>query len=679
MNKKIISSLIAVSVITTCVVQAKSSASASTNNAEEKKAQIVEKLTKLSEGKLKSDLHKSKEKDGKLQVFISGKLSDKQAIDEKSALTFLEDNKDLFGVKEPSNNFKILSINKDELGFTNVKAAQLINGIPVRGAEISVQFDKTGVVSNVSGSLASGVDSPKSIIANTISEKQAIDTAKKQFKFNSLSKDPTVEKQVIVLDGTAHETYKVNIYYQDPEIANWDVFIDTNSGNVIDKKSKIRFDGNVTGSGTLVDGTTKSLNLYQSGSSYQMLDKTKAMTGQIKTYTAANKQTEPGTLVANSSSTFNTTSFKAPVSAHYYAGVVYDFYKNLLGRNSIDNNGMSIISTAHYGSAYNNAYWDGNQMVYGDGDGTTFTYFSGDLDVVGHELTHGVTQYTANLDYQDEPGALNESMSDIMGVLIDSYDKYNVRGGGTWQFSSADWVVGDKIYTPGTPGDALRSLANPTLYDQPDNYSNYVNTSDDNGGVHTNSGIPNKAAYLVAQSLGCEKTAKIYYRALTTYMSSSTDFLAARNAAVKAATDLYGASSAEVTAVNNAFSGVGIGSSTTPTTDPYEPNDTTAQAYAITSGTAYSSYIATSTDKDYYKLSATSGKSISISLSTLPKDYDLYLYNSSGTLVAKSTNGSTTSESISYTPSSSGTYYILVFGYNGNYSTATKYTLKATF
>ncbi|GFZ34248.1 peptidase M4 [Clostridium zeae] len=675
MKKKIISSLIALSVVTTYAVQAK--ALEPSINTNDKKAEIVDKLSKLSGGKLKTDLHKSNEKDGKLHVFVSGKLSEKQNIDEKSALTFLEDNRALFGVKGDSNNFKVLSINKDDLGFTNVKATQLMNGIPVRGAEILVQFNKDGIVSNVSGSVANDIDSPKSLVNSTITDKQAIDIAKKQFKFNSLSKDPTVEKQVIVLDGKAYETYKVNIYYLDPEIANWDVFIDTNSGSVIDKQSKIRFDGAATGTGTAVDGSSKPLNLYLSGSSYQMIDTTKPMTGQIKTYTANNKQVEPGTLVANSSSTFNTTAFKASVSAHYFAGVVYDFYKNLLGRNSIDNNGMSIISTTHYDTAFNNAYWDGNQMVYGDGDGTTFTYLSGDLDVIGHELTHGVTQYTANLDYQDEPGALNESMSDVMGVLIETYDRYNVKGGGTWQFNSSDWVVGDDVYTPGTAGDALRSLANPTLYGQPANYSDYVHTTSDYGGVHTNSGITNKAAYLVAQALGCEKTSKIYYRGLTTYMTASTDFLGARNALVKAATDLYGASSAEVTAVNNAFTTVGIGA--TSVSDPYEPNDSTSQAYAITSGTTYSSYISTSTDKDYYKLSATAGKAISVSLTNLPKDYDLYLYNSSGTLVAKSVNGSTTSESISYTPSAAGTYYVLVFGYNSAYSTATKYNLKATF
>jgi Zn-dependent metalloprotease len=451
--------------------------------------------------------------------------------------------------------------------------------------------------------------------------------------------------------------------------------VEATSGTILEKEDKIRYDGPTTGTGTAVDGTTKPLNLYLSGSTYQMKDTTKPMTGQIITYTANNAETEPGSIVTNTSSNFNTTSLKAAVSAHYYAGVVYDFYKNLFSRNSLDNAGMGITSTVHYGSSYDNAFWDGTQMVYGDGDGSEFTYFSGDLDVVGHEMTHGVTENTANLNYSNQSGALNESMSDILGVLIETYDKYNVKNGGTWSFNSADWVVGDDIYTPGTPGDALRSLANPTLYDQPDNMSNYYNTSSDNGGVHTNSGIPNKAGYLIAQAIGCAKTAQIYYRALTNYMTTTTDFLGARNALTQAATDLYGASSQEVTAVSNAYDAIGVGGGSS-STDAYEPNNTRSQAYTISKGTTYNAYIGSSTDVDYYKFTQGTTGYITINLTNLPYDYDLYLYNSSGTLVARSENANTTSEYIRYNASRTGTYYVKVVGYNGAYSTSTAYSLK---
>lgn len=205
---------------------------------------------------------------------------------------------------------------------------------------------------------------------------------------------------------------------------------------------------------------------------------------------------------------------------------------------------------------------------------------------------------------------------------------------------------------------------------------NYVNTTSDNGGVHTNSGIPNKAAYLVAQSIGCEKTARIYYRALCNYFTSTTDFTGSKSGLVQAATDLYGASSAEVSAINSAYAAVGIGSTAQ---DTYEPNNTITQAYAINFGQGYNSYIISSSDIDYYKISPTAAGKITVDLTNLAGDYDLYLVNSSGTVLAKSENGSTTSESLTYNNATSGSYYIKVAGYNGAYSTSTKYMLKATY
>lgn len=493
-----------------------------------------------------------------------------------------------------------------------------------------------------------------------------MEITKAKLGIKELRQEAKIDKTILIDNDKAYEVYKVNVQYNVPEIGNWDMYVEATSGMIIKQENNIRLDGAVTGSGTAVDGTTKSLNLYQSGTTYQMKDVTKAMTGQITTYTARNAQTEPGTLMTSSTTTI---SDKAAVSAHYYAGVVYDFYKNLFNRNSINNAGMGIISTVHYGTAYNNAFWDGSQMVYGDGDGIQFTYLSGDLDVVAHEMTHGVDSYSANLNYQNQSGALNESISDIFGVLVDTYDKYNVKGGGTWNFNSADWVVGDKITTPGVAGDALRSLANPTLYDQPDNMSNYYNTTSDNGGVHTNSGIPNKAGYLIAQSIGCEKTARIYYRALTTYFTSTTDFAGSKNGLVQVATDLYGASSAE-------YAAVGIGSTAQ---DTYEPNNTVSQAYAISFGQGYNSYIFSSSDIDYYKVSPTTAGKITVNLTNLAGDYDLYLVNSSGTVLAKSENGSTTSETFTYSNTAAGTFYIKVIGYNGAYSTSKAYNLQPTF
>ena len=165
----------------------------------------------------------------------------------------------------------------------------------------------------------------------------------------------------------------------------------------------------------------------------------------------------------------------------------------------------SSIASVHYDQDYDNAFWNGDQMVFGDGDGVIFTGFTKALDVIGHELTHGVTQFTANLDYNAQSGALNESFSDVFGSLVKQY-----RNGE--DTASADWLIGKGILAPGIHGVALRSMKAPgTAYDdpklggkdpQPADMSGYVDTADDNGGVHLNSGIPNHAFFLLADQLG---------------------------------------------------------------------------------------------------------------------------------------------------------------------------------
>ena len=202
--------------------------------------------------------------------------------------------------------------------------------------------------------------------------------------------------------------------------------------------------------------------------------------------------------------------------AYDFAGVVRDFYKTKLMRNSIDNNGLDLILNVHFGKNYMNAFWDGGEMVFGDGDGKIFIAFDRSLDVVAHELTHGVTQYTANLNYDGQSGALNEHFSDALGSAIQQY--FNKETAET-----ADWLIGDEIMGPTLYGEALRSMEAPgTAYDntllgkdpQPDNMKNYYTGAGDNHGVHTNSGIPNKAFYLVSMDIGTDKAALIWYEGL---------------------------------------------------------------------------------------------------------------------------------------------------------------------
>jgi len=198
------------------------------------------------------------------------------------------------------------------------------------------------------------------------------------------------------------------------------------------------------------------------------------------------------------------------------AGTVSDYFKDVLNRNSYDNVGSDIILNVHYGVNYMNAFWDGDELTFGDGDGTIFVNFTKSLDVIAHEFAHGVTQFTADLDYYSQSGALNEHFSDTLGSVISQHAKGQTA-------HDADWLIGDEIMGPDLYGEALRSMKAPGMaYDnallgkdpQPDHMDDYYTGPADNQGVHINSGIPNKAFYLVAMAIGTDKAALIWYHAL---------------------------------------------------------------------------------------------------------------------------------------------------------------------
>ena len=245
------------------------------------------------------------------------------------------------------------------------------------------------------------------------------------------------------------------------------------------------------------------------------------------------------------------------------SGATFDLYYDIYGRNSIDNNGMGLISTVHYGQKYNNAFWNGQQMTYGDGDGYIFNRFTIAIDVIGHELTHGVVQHTANLVYQNQPGALNESMADVFGSLV----KQRKLGQTAAQ---ADWLIGAGLLTAKVKGQALRSMKAPgTAYDdpvlgkdpQPAHMKDIYTGSADNGGVHINSGIPNHAFYNAALEIGgnaWEKAGRIWYVTLKDKLGRNSDFQDAANKTYQVAGDLYGANSLEQKAVVKGWADVGI-------------------------------------------------------------------------------------------------------------------------
>jgi hypothetical protein len=264
-------------------------------------------------------------------------------------------------------------------------------------------------------------------------------------------------------------------------------------------------------------------------------------------------------------------------------GATWELYHEAFGRDSIDGQGLPLVASVHYDERYDNAFWNGAQMVFGDGDGTVFLGFTRSLDVVGHELTHGVTESTAALAYRGQSGALNESVSDVFGSLV----KQHALGQTAEQ---ADWLIGAELLVPGVKGVALRSMKAPgTAYDdprlgkdpQPAEMAGYVETSDDNGGVHINSGIPNRAFQLVATAIGgqaWEAPGQIWYDVLTgSSIRSDCDFATFAKLTVEAATARFGAGSRQETAVHQAWTTVGL-SVTAPSSgsEPAGPSAHTA-------------------------------------------------------------------------------------------------------
>ena len=240
-----------------------------------------------------------------------------------------------------------------------------------------------------------------------------------------------------------------------------------------------------------------------------------------------------------------------------------DFYTAVFGRASIDGGSLAIDSTVHYGSHFDNAMWNGSRMIYGDGDGKVFNRFTIAVDVIGHELTHGLTQYTAALGYSGQTGALNEHISDAFGIMVKQYKLGQSA-------RDADWLIGAGLFAGTVKAAAVRSMKAPgTAYDdpllgrdpQPAHMRDYVKTQADNGGVHVNSGIPNHAFYLAATAAGgraWETVGRIWYVTLTSRLRPDTEFRDFASATVAVAGELYGRSHSVQQAVADAWSAVGI-------------------------------------------------------------------------------------------------------------------------
>jgi vibriolysin len=388
-----------------------------------------------------------------------------------------------------------------------------------------------------------------------------------------------------------------------------------------------------------------------------------------KVYSANNTTTQPGTLKRSEGQAAVGDNH---VDTNYTRlGQTYDCYKNLFGRDSYNGAGATLISTVHYDVNYVNAYWDGTQMVYGDGNGTDSTMLGLDLDVTVHELTHAVTSSESNLTYSGESGGLNESMSDIFAGVCESYFT------GTWATTPDIFMIGEDIWTPATANDALRYMDDPAKDGASlDFYADYSGQD-----VHYSSGISNLVFSLLSKGgvhprgkttnvvpvIGVEKAGRIFYKANTDLFTASTTFEQAKTYTVQAAEALYGVGSAEAAAVNEAWKAVGV-PPPPPVVNP------------LTNGVPVSSLSGSSGTKKYYALEVPAGQpSVAFEISGGTGDADLYVRY--GAVPSSSTYDcrpykSGNAELCSFTNPAAGTWYVMLNAYsaysgvtlNGSYS-----------
>lgn len=573
------------------------------------------------------------DKNGKL-LFTEGRLPDAIGLTGKSSeavpqacIQYLDALRQTLGIKQPGEEFIVKSYTTDELGMEHIRMQQVLSGIPVYGAELYLH-GRDGFIDRYNGRVAPtpALNDLNPSVPIPVAEATALDHVGKQTKSRELSEaekkflnyDHPVTELVIYpaernhgQDRLAwHVTVRPNI------IERWEYFIDAGNGEILRFYDNTQSDGDVTASGTDLNGVNRNFHVYLQSGSYYMVDVTKAMfnpqtfEGVIKTYDAFNAPYNQITNASIVTSASNTWSPNA-ISAHYHAVLSYDYWKNVHGRNSFNGNGADIPNviniTDENGQGFDNAFWNGQAMFYGNG--SMFKPLAGGLDVCAHELGHAVDETSANLEYQNESGAINESYSDIIGAMVER----------------RNWKIGEDIIMAGNPyfpTGAMRDMSNPhnggsSFNDpcyQPAQYSEMYNGGQDNGGVHTNSGVGNFAYYKYATAVGLEKGEKTFMRALFNYLTRSSQYHDLRIAVIQSAKDLYGNGSAEMNAAAAAFDQVGITESGGSgggggTTEPGNLQVNPGQDYILLldeyAGDQYTLYAANTTGTQFTPISST--------------------------------------------------------------------------
>ncbi|MGW3118457.1 M4 family metallopeptidase [Streptomyces sp. NPDC001107] len=480
---------------------------------------------------------------------------------------------------------KVRDVIVDKDGTQHVRYDRTYRQLPVLGGDFVVHLASDGTYRSANRATRSEISLAS--IVPSISAPKAADLAANALRAVNLGetlRKLTARPELVVdaLHGTPKLAWRTQVAAKDSlgNPVSRTVLTDARTGRQIDAWDDIE---TATGDGKSLYSGTVPLETTQSGSTYQLKDPTR---GGTYTGDAANQSDlcfltsicisrAPSTVFTDADNHWGTGTdtdrASAAVDAQYGTNMTWDFYKNSFGRNGIGNDGKGSYNRVHYGNKYNNAFWDDSCfcMTYGDGDGTSLGPLVG-LDVAGHEMTHGVTSKTAALTYSGESGGLNEATSDILGTLVEWYAN-NASDPG-------DYLIGEKIVRPGFGQAALRYMDKPS---KDGKSADYWSSSVGNLDVHYSSGVANHFAYLLAEGsgaktingvsydsptsngktvtgIGREKLGKIWYRALTVYMTSSTNYAGARTATLSAAKDLYGAGSTEYNAVAAAWSAVNV-------------------------------------------------------------------------------------------------------------------------
>ncbi len=490
----------------------------------------------------------------------------------KVTLSVLEQNKALFKMRNPAQELSVSRSEVDELGMTHARFQQMVHGVPVANAELMAHYDKAGRLTSIDANYVADLDNVD--VNPTFSVADALTMVKADIVSRSAIADEgsleTTEEKLVVYASNEHlraprlaYQYKIRALAA-AEPAIWVVTVDAKTGDILHRYNNLQ---TVQGQGNGVLGDRKQFEVSTStGGGFVMTD---AATGvQIRTLTAEQQQVRGGPVTSDDQNSWDTgvPGAGAAVDAHFNAAAVFKYFKDRHGRNAINGTGGALISTVHFGQAYDNAAWDGTGMLYGDG-GQIFRALSVSLDVVGHEFTHGVTEKTSNLVYENQPGALNEAVSDIFGAFIEHAVKPD---------DTNNWKLGEAVVKSGGP---LRDMKSPGSVSQPQpaHMNRFVNTQQDNGGVHINSGIVNNAAFLmtvggvnpvskteVKYGIGWEKSEKLWFRANTKYFLQNTNFGQAAQGVLQAAKDV-GLTENETNIVECAFKATGIAQGTCAT------------------------------------------------------------------------------------------------------------------